>query len=86
MSLKQLVANRLDGAEHVGFCSRKRAEYLMGAARIAGGAIYVDLPAASISEDYDNLPLCYPCHGSINGEPVADIKTNAAELIAALRA
>jgi len=50
----------------VGLCSRARAEYLMGAAALSGGAIYVSLqPIAGLT-----APGEYLCCGTIGGEPV----------------
>lgn len=68
--------------KYTGYCTRKRAEHLMGAAAAAGGAIYVDCPpvaalyqhlperARQHAEDTDGAGL-YLCCGTVGGEPVA---------------
>lgn len=50
-----------------GICSRRRAEHLMGAAAVAGGAIYVACPSVGLGEGI-------PCVGTVGGEPVADVR------------
>lgn len=69
----------------VGLCSQKRAEYLMGAAAVAGGAIYVGLPEIpGLTDGWDRVHLCV---GTLpNGEHVPTRLLPAPRVIGALRA
>jgi hypothetical protein len=65
----------------VGTCSRKRAEYLMGAAAVAGGAIYVACPpvrGVTESEDADDS------YGLLEPDTVLDRLTAEAVRVARL--
>lgn len=70
----------------VGTCSRKRAEYLMMAAAVAGGAIYVSCPPIpGVTEDEDGLRVGYLCCGTLpSGEAVPTRTLDAGAVLTAL--
>lgn len=79
-----------DTSDPIGLCSRARAEELMGAAAVAGGAIYVDcppVPGITVSEDDPWAPRVYLCEGTLpNGEPVPTRELDRTAVLSALRA
>jgi hypothetical protein len=70
----------------VGLCSRKRAEHLMGAAAVAGGAIFVGIPEIrGVTVGRDNDWRGFLCCGRLpSGDAVPRRLLNPATVLAAL--
>lgn len=69
---------------HAGFCTQERAEYLMNAAAVAGGAVFVNCPP--IRNLTDVMPNIYIAAGTLpSGEQVATFQRTVANITRSVR-